>query len=219
MCFSNRKTTLLHVSTTSSNLSKQETVQFVTTSVCKLLVKAADTQPDSAGLGGRHFFAHAQTEVNCAVQKEIPSAGLNSWPLRYKSSLLPPWPLMQALGSKVLFEYSHLAARDIPIPIAQAVFYASIPCARKVSRIARTKVCLVWKGRLALSWKLSKSMAKTRVRRGTPTVPRERTARNWLQLVKSSQRDFLELSRALQQKAIKALAHGFIRHFENAALE
>ena len=62
-------------------------------------------------------------------------------------------------------------------------------------------------------------MAKTRVRRGTPTVLRERTARNWLQLVKSSQRDFLELSRALQQKAIKALAHGFIRHFENAALE
>ena len=30
---------------------------------------------------------------------------------------------MQALGSKVLFEYSYLAARDIPIPIAQAVFY------------------------------------------------------------------------------------------------
>ena len=60
-------------------------------------------------------------------------------------------------------------------------------------------------------------MVKTRVRRGTPTVPRERTARNWLQLVKSSRRDFLELSRALQQKAIKALAHGFIRHFENAA--
>ena len=71
---------------------------------------------------------------------------------------------MQALGSKVLFEYSYLAARDIPVPIAQAVFYASIPCARKVSKIARTKVCLVWKGRLALSWKLSKSMAKTRVR-------------------------------------------------------
>ena len=30
---------------------------------------------------------------------------------------------MQALGSKVLLEYSHLAARDIPIPITQAVFY------------------------------------------------------------------------------------------------
>ena len=30
---------------------------------------------------------------------------------------------MQALGSKVLFEYSNLAARDIPVPIAQAVFY------------------------------------------------------------------------------------------------
>ena len=30
---------------------------------------------------------------------------------------------MQALGSKVLFEYSYLAARDIPIPITQAVFY------------------------------------------------------------------------------------------------
>ena len=30
---------------------------------------------------------------------------------------------MQALDSKVLFEYSYLAARDIPIPIAQAVFY------------------------------------------------------------------------------------------------
>ena len=30
---------------------------------------------------------------------------------------------MQALGSKVLFEYSHLAARDIPT--VQAVFYAS----------------------------------------------------------------------------------------------
>ena len=30
---------------------------------------------------------------------------------------------MQALGSKVLLEYSYLAARDIPIPIAQAVFY------------------------------------------------------------------------------------------------
>ena len=71
---------------------------------------------------------------------------------------------MQALGSKVLFEYSHLAARDIPVPIAQAVFYASTLCAGKVSNIARTKVCTVWKGRLAPSWKLSKSMAKTRVR-------------------------------------------------------
>ena len=56
MCLSNRKTTALHVSTTSSNLSKQETVQFFSTSVCKLLVKAADTQPDNAELGGRHFF-------------------------------------------------------------------------------------------------------------------------------------------------------------------
>ena len=50
---------------------------------------------------------------------------------------------MQALDSKVLFEYSYLAARDIPVPIAQAVFYASIPCAGKVSKIARTKVCTV----------------------------------------------------------------------------
>ena len=34
--------------------------------------------------------------------------------------------------------------RDIPIPIAQAVFYhVSIPCARKVSKKARTKVCTV----------------------------------------------------------------------------
>ena len=31
---------------------------------------------------------------------------------------------MQALDSKVLFEYSYLAARDIPVPIPQAVFYA-----------------------------------------------------------------------------------------------
>ena len=77
---------------------------------------------------------------------------------------------MQALSSKVLFEYSHLVARDIST--VQAVFYASIPCVRKVSK----KACA----------KLKVLMVKTRVRRGTPTVPRERTARNWLQLVKSS---------------------------------
>ena len=47
---------------------------------------------------------------------------------------------MQALGSKVLFD---LAAGLKDIPTAQAVFYAFIPCARKVSKIARTKVCLV----------------------------------------------------------------------------
>ena len=70
---SNRKTTALHVSTTSTNLSKQETVQFFSTSVCKLLVKAADTQPDNAELGGRHFFrACADRSKLCwgSVQKK-----------------------------------------------------------------------------------------------------------------------------------------------------
>ena len=42
---------------------------------------------------------------------------------------------MQALGSKVLFEYSHLAARDIPVPIAQAVFYASSALVKLAKRL------------------------------------------------------------------------------------
>ena len=88
MCLSNGKTTALHVSTTSSNLSKQETVQFFSTSVCKLLVKAADTQPDNAELGGRHFFfAHAQTEVNCALLAFFPLVRFFFWHLKMQPPL------------------------------------------------------------------------------------------------------------------------------------